>query len=173
MKRRKGAQSMSRIAPKAVADMSARKVSRRRALATAGLGAAGLAVMPGRASAAEWTAAEKANVKVVTDFCAAWPSQDIDKVMSFFADNCAYRVTEAQEPNKGRQAVRDRIQSFLPRVQKFEVLESFAKGPMVFNERIDTFSGGPLKSWRGVGVFFLKDGKIVEWYDYTIAVDRS
>jgi hypothetical protein len=24
-----------------------------------------------------------------------------------------------------------------------------------------------------VGVFFLKDGKIVEWYDYTIAMERS
>jgi limonene-1,2-epoxide hydrolase len=24
----------------------------------------------------------------------------------------------------------------------------------------------------GVGVFFLKEGKIVEWYDYTIALDR-
>jgi len=30
-----------------------------------------------------------------------------------------------------------------------------------------------LRSWRGVGVFFLKDGKIVEWYDYTISTERS
>ena len=45
--------------------------------------------------------------------------------------------------------------------------------PMVINERIDSFSGGPLKAWRGVGVFFLKDGKIVEWYDYTISMDRG
>ena len=35
---------------------------------------------------------------------------------------------------------------------------------MVMNERIDRFSGGPLKAWHGVGVFFVKDGKIVEWY---------
>ena len=43
---------------------------------------------------------------------------------------------------------------------------------MVFNERVDHFSSGQLKSWHGVGVFFLKDGKIVEWYDYTIAMER-
>ena len=93
--------------------------------------------------------------------------------MSFFADNASYRVSETQEPNKGKAAVRERIQSFVDRVQKFEVLETLAKGPMVFNERIDHFTGGPLKSWHGVGVFFLKDGKIVEWYDYTIDRDRG
>ena len=90
----------------------------------------------------------------------------------FFADNCAYRVTEAQEPNKGKEAVEARIKSFLDRVIRFQVLDTWAKGPMVFNERIDSFSSGALKSWHGTGVFFLKDGKIVEWYDYTIAIER-
>jgi limonene-1,2-epoxide hydrolase len=148
-------------------------LTRRSALTTGGLGLAAFAGMPASARAAEWTAAEKANVKVINGFCAAWPSHDLDKVMSFFADNCAYRVTETMEPNKGRQAVTDRIKSFLNSVQGFEVIETFAKGPMVFNERHDHFTGGPLKMWHGVGVFFLKDGKIVEWYDYTIGIDRE
>jgi limonene-1,2-epoxide hydrolase len=146
-------------------------ISRRSAVTTAGLGLAAIAGMPGRADAAGWTPAEKANVQVVKDFCAAWPSHNLDKVMSFFAENCTYRVTETMEPNKGRQAVTDRIKSFLNQVEKFDVLETFAKGPMVFNERHDHFGpGGPLKMWHGVGVFFLKDGKIVEWYDYTISM---
>lgn len=139
---------------------------------SAGFGIASM-MIAGRASAADMSAGEKTNAKIVTDFCAAWPGHDIDKIMAFFAENCSYRVTEAQEPNKGRQAVTDRIASFLPRVVKFEVLETMAKGPMVFNERVDHFNGGPLKSWHGVGVFFLKDGKIVEWQDYTIAVERG
>jgi len=145
---------------------------RRRVLAA---GSAGLAVLalPGGIQAAPWTDTEKANVQTVTAFCAAWPAHNLDQVMSFFADNAAYRVSETQEPNKGKAAVRDRIQSFLNRVERFEVLDTLAKGPMVFNERIDHFTGGPLKSWHGVGVFFLKDGKIVEWYDYTIALERS
>jgi limonene-1,2-epoxide hydrolase len=132
-----------------------------------------MACVSGPADAAEWTAAEKANVQVVTDFCAAWPGHDIDKIMSFFGEKCAYRMTEAQEPTKGQQAVMDRIKSFLNQVQSFEVLETFAKGPMVFNERHDHFTGGPLKMWHGVGVFFLQDGKIVEWSDYTISMDRA
>jgi limonene-1,2-epoxide hydrolase len=148
-------------------------LTRRSAFTTAGLGLATIASLPGRADAAEWTATEKTNVQVVSDFCAAWQSRDIDKIMSFFGDNCAYRITESQEPKKGRQAVMDTIKSFLDRVQKFDVIETFAKGPMVFNERHDHFTGGQLKMWHGVGVFFLKDGKIVEWYDYTISIDQA
>jgi limonene-1,2-epoxide hydrolase len=123
--------------------------------------------------ASEWTPLEQANVKIVNDFCAAWPSHDLTKIMSFFADAGAYRMTETVEPAKGRDAVATRIRSFLDRVERFEVLETFARGPMVFNERIDHFSSGTLKAWHGVGVFFVKDGKIVEWSDYTISMDRS
>ena len=93
--------------------------------------------------------------------------------MSFFADDGAYRMSERQEPAKGRQPVTDKINSFLTQVVRFEVIETFAKGPMVFNERVDHFMGGALRSWHGVGVFFLREGKIVEWYDYTIATERA
>ena len=155
---------------KSATDSKPSRVPRRDLIAAAGLAAL---TLPRKAQAAAWTPGEKANAQTVTDFCAAWPSHNLDRVMSFFADNSAYRVSETQEPNKGKQAVSDRIKSFLDRVEKFEVLDTLAKGPMVFNERIDHFTGGPLKSWHGVGVFFLKDGKIVEWYDYTIKLERS
>jgi limonene-1,2-epoxide hydrolase len=153
--------------------MKSKSVTRRSALHRAGLGLATLACLAPAAAASEWTAAEKANAQVVSDFCAAWPSHDIDKIMAFFAENCAYRMTEAQEPIRGRQPVLERIKSFLDAVQGFEVLETFAKGTIVMNERRDHFKGGPLKMWHGVGVFFLKDGKIAEWSDYTISMDRA
>lgn len=147
-------------------------LSRRNALSAAGAGLAWL-VSAGGADAADWTAAERTNVQVVNDFCAAWPSHDLQKVMSFFADDGAYRMSERQEPSRGRQAVTGKINSFLGNVVKFEVLETFARGPMVFNERIDHFQNLNIKSWHGVGVFFLRDGKIAEWYDYTIATERA
>jgi limonene-1,2-epoxide hydrolase len=150
----------------------ARTIDRRGFLA-AGAGLAGVAAFARPADAADLTADERANVKVVNDFCAAWPSHDVAKVMAFFADNGAYRMTETMEPAKGRDAVTARVKSIIDRVDKFEVLDTFARGPMVINERIDRFSGGPLKAWHGVGVFFVKDGKIVEWYDYTITMDRG
>jgi limonene-1,2-epoxide hydrolase len=147
-------------------------LSRRRALSAAGLGLAAMGSMGGL-EAADWTAEEKSNVQTVTDFCAAWPGHDINKIMSFFAADGAYRMSERQEPAKGRQAVTEKINSFLAQVVRFEVLETFAKGSMVFNERVDHFMNGPLRSWHGVGVFFLRDGKIVEWYDYSIASERA
>ncbi|HWE50101.1 MAG TPA: nuclear transport factor 2 family protein [Bryobacteraceae bacterium] len=147
------------------------QTTRRAALSTAGLGilAAGFST---RLNAAEMSPGEKANFQTVNDFCAAWPGHEPANIMSFFAANCAYRMTETMEPNKGRDAVAARITALAGTVDKFEVLDTWARGPMVVNERIDHFNSGALKSWHGVGVFFLKDGKIVEWYDYTIAMER-
>ena len=153
--------------------MRSNAFSRRSLLATGGIGAVAFLGAPGEISAAEWTPAEKANVQVVHDFCAAFPSHDISRVMSFFADNCAYRIAETQEPNKGRQSVTERIGSYIQSVERFEILETFARGPMVFNERKDHFMSGSLKMWHGVGVFFLKEGKIIEWFDYTISMQRA
>jgi limonene-1,2-epoxide hydrolase len=145
----------------------------RRLFLAAGAGIAGLAAFARSADAAEMTADEKANVKIVNDFCGAWPSHDLAKVMAFFPDNGAYRMTETMEPAKGKDAVTARVKSIIDRVVKFDVLDTWARGPMVINERIDSFSGGPLKAWHGVGVFFVKDGKIAEWYDYTISMERT
>jgi len=149
-------------------------LTRRSTLHTAGLGLATMAILSGPAAASESTATERANIQTVNDFCAAWTSHDIDKIMSFFAENCAYRMTETQDAIRGQQAVLERIKSFVNAVQGFDVIETFAKGPIVVNERNDHFQGGgPLKKWRGVGVFFLKNGKIAEWSDYTISMDRA
>jgi limonene-1,2-epoxide hydrolase len=152
--------------------MPQKTVNRRRAIQIAGLVLLAADGFGTRLQAAEMTAAEKSNVQVVKAFCAAWRGHDVAKIMSYMADPCAYRVTEEQDPIKGRDAVTKRVRSSINSVNAFDVLETFAKGPMVFNERIDTFTSGQLKSWHGVGVFFLKDGKIVEWQDYTIKIER-
>ena len=145
----------------------------RRAFLTAGMGAVMAAGVASRAEAAEPTAAEKANIQVVKDFCAAWPSHDLDRIVSFFADAGSYRMTETMEPTKGRDALIARIKQIINNVTQFEILDTWARGPMVVNERIDRFTNFQLKSWHGVGVFLVKDGKIVEWYDYTIASERA
>lgn len=141
--------------------------ARRRVLAGAGIGAVGL-IMASGARAAPMTEAEKANVKLVEDFCAAWSGKDADKVMAFFSDNPSYRQTELQAPAVGRQAVFEKVSGGVKVATKFEVHESWARGPMVINERTDYFDSPRLKRWHGVGVFLVKDGKIVEWQDFTI-----
>jgi limonene-1,2-epoxide hydrolase len=147
----------------------------RRVFLASGAAAAAVAGVgyPSGVEAAELTLQERANAQVVTDFCAAWSARDLTKIMSCFAETGVYRATETAEPVKGRDAVTARVRGFLDRVDRFEVLDTFARGPMVVNERIDRFSSGTLKAWHGVGVFFLKDGKIVEWYDYTMSTERA
>jgi limonene-1,2-epoxide hydrolase len=143
----------------------------RRGFLAMGAGAMAFAGLTRQARAAELSAGEQANVQLVNDFCAAWPGHDLETIMAFFADDGAYRMTETTELADGRDAVSARIQTILNNVDRFEVLETFARGPMVINERIDYFSDFAIKTWHGVGVFFIRDGKIVDWYDYTIAME--
>jgi limonene-1,2-epoxide hydrolase len=148
----------------------------RRTFLASGLGVAAAGLAGARAEAAvaaEPSAAEQANIAVVKAFCAAWPSHDLDRILSFFADNGSYRMTETMEPTKGREALVARVKSIIDNVTQFEILDTWARGPMVVNERIDHFTNFQLKTWHGVGVFLVKDGKIVEWYDYTISSERA
>ena len=112
----------------------------RRGFLAAGAGAIALAGIARSANAAELTTDEQANVQIVNDFCATWPSHDLEKVMAFFADDGAYRMTETTELADGRAAVSARIQTILNNFERFDVLDTFARGPMVINERIDYFS---------------------------------
>lgn len=147
-------------------------IDRRRFLA-AGAGAIAMAGIARSATAAEQSDEERANIQLVNDFCAAWPDHDLGKIMEFFADDGAYRMTETMELADGRDAVSARIQTIINNVDRFDVLDTFARGPMVINERIDYFSNFSLKTWHGVGVFFIRDGKIVDWYDYTIGMETA
>jgi len=122
------------------------------------------------AMAAEPTAAEKTNLALVADFCAAFAGRDMTKIAAYLAPNCSYRITETAMPAVGAAAV-ERIKSYVDRSSKieFKILDSWARGPMVINERIDSFTrtdGNP--AYHLVGVFLIKDGKIAEWTDYGI-----
>jgi limonene-1,2-epoxide hydrolase len=149
-------------------------MERRTFLATGALAAAA-ASMPLPALAAEWTAAETANVKLVTDFCAAWSTRDLKQILPLLADDCVYRMTETTAPAIGHAGVTERLGSWMQTSDQieFRVIETFARGPIVMNHRIDRFvsTTRPL-TWEGVGVFFVKDGKVKEWSDYTIRTVR-
>ena len=77
----------------------------------------------------------------------------------------------------GGDAIASQVEAIVGRdmrnSDRFEVLDTFARGPMVINERIDYFSNFAIKTWHGVGVFFIRDNKIVDWYDYTIEMEQA
>src|SRR5438309_1364071 len=109
--------------------------TRRRFLATGALGACATLAAP-RAEAAEPTAAEKANIKTVADFCAAWLTHDSDKVNAFLADNVAMRWSEKAPWTNGREASAQKIKQLIDGAEKVELqlLDTYARGPLVLNE---------------------------------------
>ena len=127
------------------------------------------------AQGSERTAAEKANVQIINDFCAAWASRDMEKPLAFLSSDCVYRMSETTPPVNGHEGVIQRLKSYIDASNRveFEVLETFAAGPLVINRRIDRYisPARPL-IWEGVGVFFVQNGKIKEWSDYTTKVTR-
>jgi limonene-1,2-epoxide hydrolase len=146
--------------------------TRRSFLHAAGWCGLAVAGLPRPLAAAEWTAAEKANVTVVNDMCAAWRAPlDFDRIGGYLSEDCVFRATETAPPIRGRQAIVDALQKMLGTASKaeFEVVQTFARGPIVVNERFDRFTT-PERTidWQGVGVFVLRDSKIAEWSDFTI-----
>jgi limonene-1,2-epoxide hydrolase len=117
---------------------------------------------------------QKVNAKIVSDFCAAWSTRDLTKIVPFLSDDCVYRMSETTPPVTGHQGVSDRLKQWLDdsSLVEFRILEMKAAGPIVIAHRIDRFLTRQPLTWEGVGVFFLKDGKIKEWSDYTMRVQR-
>ena len=121
------------------------------------------ALPPGRSlSAAE----EQANVAVVNAFCAAFGEQDLTKALSLLADNCTYRTVQTRPAAVGKDAVTKTITSFFKSIVEFKVLTT-----VVINERDDviTLATGGTRTFRiAAGMFFVENGKIVEWTDYMV-----
>ena len=144
--------------------------TRRSFLVSGGVGAAVFA-LGGRADARDWTTAEKANAKVVSDFAAAWATGDPNKVTASLAEGCVVRFSQDQEPIKGRATVNERLKTGLQNSKiEFDVLETFAAGPLVVNLRDDYVTGkdGKRNRFRVAGVFYIRDGKIIEWIDAVV-----
>lgn len=146
------------------------KQDRRTFVRIGAMGGAGVLAPVGHA-AAEWTLAEEANVQVVNEFCAAWETGDVSKITSYMAENVLFR-NSATPTMKGREASFERITGVFARFPAivFEVVETFAKGPLVMNERNDWLEqpGAPRRLAHVVGVFVVEDGKIAEWTDYAM-----
>jgi len=145
--------------------------NRRDFLAAGGIGAALLlAAGETRAAGHEPGEAEKAAEKVVNDFCAAWESLDMDKLLSFMDDKIVFRMMDTSPFVEGKAAIKAGMGQFLATrtSARFEMLRSTAIGNIVINERIDHFGkeSGPEDAFHVSGVFLVKNGKIVEWRDY-------
>jgi limonene-1,2-epoxide hydrolase len=114
---------------------------------------------------------EKANIAAVNEFCTAFERKDLTKAVALLADNCVYRPMQTRPPIAGKDKVTETLKGFLDRVVAFKVLRTASLGPIVLNERDDVFAANgaqAARTFRATGIFFLENGKIVEWIDVVL-----
>jgi limonene-1,2-epoxide hydrolase len=109
------------------------------------------------------------NLEVVRSFIGAWKRNDLDEIMSFFADDCVYHNMPI-EPARGLEATRTMIKGFSSMAREVEWrLHQIAETPegVVLTERTDRFEiGGRWVELPVMGSFELQGGKISAWRDY-------
>jgi limonene-1,2-epoxide hydrolase len=110
-----------------------------------------------------------ANQDTVRSFIAAFNRNDVEAVMSFFAEDCVYHNVPV-EPVRGLAATRAVIQGFAGLATKVDwVLHQIAETDdgVVLTERTDRFEiGGRWVELPVMGSFELRGGKIAAWRDY-------
>ncbi|APR84282.1 Limonene-1,2-epoxide hydrolase [Minicystis rosea] len=107
-------------------------------------------------------------IAVVESFLHALEQQDMERVLSFLADEIVYQNVPLP-PDRGKAAVTRTLKGFERFVNKFEVkmINIAARDGVVLTERIDILSGPLLHLDLWVcGTFEVKDGKITLWRDY-------
>ncbi len=155
--------------------MKQASVSRRGVLAGGGAALAA-AFLPSNLTAAwdpkDWGPTEKANVAVANALLKAWETKDADAVAGLFAPDGRGRTTaHTKQPPMDPAALKKSAATFFATSGvQFKVLETIAFGPFVVNNRIDrvTMPDG-VRDLSYAGVFYIRDGKIIEWSDFEVA----
>ncbi|MCV7113396.1 nuclear transport factor 2 family protein [Mycolicibacterium setense] len=106
---------------------------------------------------------------VVRTEIAAWATNDVDEVMSHFADDATFDIGPDWPKLAGREAIYDLMKVFFGRgkVVDLEIRHLAVDGDVVLMERFDhwVMEGTPL-SWPVMGSYQVRDGKIVAWREY-------
>jgi limonene-1,2-epoxide hydrolase len=116
-------------------------------------------------------ALEQQNIALVTDFCKAWESADVSRLLEFIDDRIFYQMWDADDAIKvdGKDAFRQVVGGFLASMNtvEFEISRTQCMGKIVINQRTDRFMGdGGDMLFTVTGMFVVEDGKIVYWKDY-------
>ncbi len=109
------------------------------------------------------------NQAIVRDFIDACNANDVERVMTFFTDDCVYHNVP-MDPVTGPDAIRGVLTGFMGMASEIDwVVHNIAEssGGTVLTERTDRFLIG--EKWLELpvmGTFDLRDGKICGWRDY-------
>ncbi len=108
------------------------------------------------------------NTDLVTAFCKAWSSRDVDQILSYFTEDAVYH-NMPMPPMEGKPAIKTILQQIVSPTTwiEWETLNIAEAGNIVFTERLDRFEmGGKKVELPVAGVFEIENGKIKAWRDY-------
>ena len=92
-----------------------------------------------------------------------------DRIASHLAVDCKYRASQEYPMVEGLDAIKALLGEFLDSATtvEFEIVDTWARGPVVVNDRFDRFTL-PDRTLEipVVGIFHLIDGAISEWTDF-------
>lgn len=108
--------------------------------------------------------------RTVLRFLDMWKAQDVDGMISLFADGASY-IDMPLPPRRGLDEIRTYIEAIFTAFSvEIETLHIASNGPVIFTERVDylTLTDGsrPPVPLPVTGVMEMKDGKIWQWRDY-------
>lgn len=109
------------------------------------------------------------NETLVRDFLSAFDAIDLERIMTFFADDAVYHNIPVQ-PVQGTAAIRAVLQGFMGMASEVNwVVHAIAETPdgVVLTERTDRFLvRGKWIELPVMGSFTIRGGKIAAWRDY-------
>lgn len=113
--------------------------------------------------------ANKVTVQMLAEFGEAWNRHDVDAIMRFMADDCAFETTAGPEVGGKRYEGRERVRQAFARV--FELFpdahfgnpQHFVAGDRGVSEWTftGTRAGGQRLEVKGCDIFTFRNGKIV------------
>ena len=156
--------------------MEERIIGRRKFVTAATLGVSALGLTGWAADAAEMTDEEKRNVQVLHEFLTArWTVPfNAEGIGKFLAPDCIRGTDDIRL--RGKLAILDELTKNYKDTESadFKTLQTWARGPLLMNERIEHTAvrgrsgGAGGGEWHGLGFFVLKDGLIKEWRTFTL-----
>jgi len=122
---------------------------------------------------------EIANETLVNNFCRDWSLRDVEKLRLYLAEDLYHQQAPGRPVMESRDEFEKQMGGWLKTLEsvEFKIVRSHVIGPVVLNERIDSFKApaggkGPSMQFHVVGEFFIEDGLIKDWKDWPMPGSR-
>ena len=114
--------------------------------------------------------------EIVRAEIAAWGRNDIDEIMSHFADDATFDIGPSFPQLSGRDAIHKIMKAFFDRGKcvDLEIRHLAVDGNVVLMERFDHWIvEGKQTSWPVMGAYQVDDQKITAWREYYFTPNES